>query len=158
MTARTDTVAAEPLFLEISRVFDAPTSLVFKMWSSPEHLARWWGPKNFTATSERFEFRDGGRYRHVIHGPNDHHYGMSGTYLEIVVPEKIVFTFAWDDENGLPGDQSVITVRLHPEGTGTRMTFHQTPFADIETRDSHMDGWGECLDRLSDALAGRPVA
>lgn len=148
MTARTSAPAAEPIFLEISRHFAAPPVLVFRMWSSPEHLVRWWGPKDYTATCERLEFREGGGYRHVIHGPNGESHAMSGAYLEIVEPETIVFTFAWDGENGLPGDQSVITVRLRAEGDGTRLTFHQTPFADVATRDSHKGGWSECLDRL----------
>lgn len=154
MTARTSTVAAEPLFLEISRVFDAPPALVFKMWSSPEHLTRWWGPKGFTSTSEKLEFREGGRYHLLIHGPNDHHDGMSGVFREIVASEKIVFTFAWDHD---PAWESLITVTLRAEGARTRLTFRQEPFTDIETRDSHMGGWGECLDRLVDAFAGRPV-
>lgn len=153
MTAKTNIVDAEPLFLEISRVFDAPPSLVFMMWKSPEHLTRWLGPKGFTATSEKLEFRAGGRYRHVIHGPNDHHHGMSGTFREIVEPERIVFAFAWDDENGQPGDESLITVTFRAEGARTRLTFHQAPFADVETRDSHAEGWGECLDRLVDYMA-----
>ncbi|MEJ6781946.1 SRPBCC domain-containing protein [Aminobacter sp. Piv2-1] len=84
MTARTDTVAAEPLFLVISRLMDAPPALVFRMWSSPEHLTRWWGPKNFSSTSRQLEFREGGRYHHLIHGPDGISDGMSGTFREIV--------------------------------------------------------------------------
>ena len=152
MTARTDTVAAQPLSLEFSRVFDAPPALVFRMWSSPEHLTRWWGPKGFTSSVKKLEFRKGGRYHLLIHGDSDN--GMSGIFREIVENEKIVFTFAWDHD---PAWETLVTVTLRAEGTGTRLTFRQEPFADIETRDSHLGGWGECLDRLSDALAGRPV-
>lgn len=157
MTARTDTVAAQPLALEISRFFDAPPALVFKMWSSPEHLARWWGPKGFTSTVKKLEFRTGGRYHFLIHAPNgqdDGMSGMSGLFRELVEDQKIVFTFAWDYD---PAWETLVTVTLSAEGTGTRLTFHQAPFADVETRDSHLGGWGECLDRLGDALAGRPV-
>lgn len=154
MTARTDTVAAEPLFLVISRLMDAPPALVFRMWSSPEHLTRWWGPKNFSSTSRQLEFREGGRYHHLIHGPDGISDGMSGTFREIVENEKIVFTFAWDHD---PSWVSLVTVTLRAEGARTRLTFRQEPFLDVETRDSHMGGWGECLDRLADALAGRPV-
>lgn len=154
MTATTDAVAAEPLFLEISRLMDAPPALVFRMWAKPEHLVRWLGPKGFTATSERLEFHEGGRYHHFIHGPDGASHGMAGTFREIVVPERIVFTFAWDST---PGEETLVTVRLEAEGTRTRLTFRQEPFLDAETRDSHLGGWGECLDRLADAIAGRPV-
>ncbi|GAA4128887.1 SRPBCC domain-containing protein [Aminobacter aganoensis] len=152
MTARTDTVAARSLSLEFSRVFDAPPALVFRMWSSPEHLTRWWGPKGFTSTCRTHEFRKGGRYHLLIHGDDDN--GMTGTFREIVDNEKIVFTFAWDHD---PDWQTLVTVTLKAEGDGTRLTFRQEPFLDVETRDSHLGGWGECLDRLADALAGRPV-
>ncbi|CAI2936304.1 SRPBCC domain-containing protein [Aminobacter niigataensis] len=158
MTARTDAVAAQSLSLEFSRVFDAPPVLVFKMWSSPEHLTRWWGPKGFTSAVKKLEFHKGGRYHFLILGPGGQDdsmsSGMSGTFREIVEGEKIVFTFAWDYD---PDWQTLVTVTLVAEGTGTRLTFRQEPFLDIETRDSHLGGWGECLDRLADALAGRPV-
>lgn len=152
MTARTDTVAAQSLVLEFSRVFDAPPALVFRMWSSPEHLCRWWGPKGFTSSCETHEFRKGGSYHLLIHGDSDN--GMSGTFREIVENERIVFTFAWDHD---PDWQTLVTVTLKAEGDGTRLTFRQEPFLDVETRDSHLGGWGQCLDRLADALAGRPV-
>ena len=129
--------------LEISRRFDAPQALVFKAWTSKEHLLRWWGPKDFTATSEKLEFCVGGAYRHVIHAPDGKSYGMSGVYREIVEPERIVFTFAWDD-----GPATLVTVTITPEGRGSRLTFRHEPFPDAASRDSHESGWGECLDRL----------
>lgn len=145
--ARTDPTKAG-YALEISRSFDAPPALVFRAWTSKEHLLRWWGPKDFTATSQRLEFREGGSYRHTIHGPDGKSYGMSGIYREIVEPERIVFTFAWDDE-----PETLVTVTIRPEGDGTRLTFRQEPFADAASRDSHESGWGECLDRLVAEIA-----
>ena len=91
--------AARQHALEITRVVDAPRDVAFKIWTTPRHLARWWGPKDFTPIIERLEFREGGAYRHTIH-KDDHHHGMSGVYREIVVPERIAFTFAWDNEIG----------------------------------------------------------
>lgn len=143
------TNAAEAEYaLEITRSFDAPPALVFKAWTNKEHLLRWWGPKDFTATSEKLDFREGGAYRHAIHGPDGKSYGMSGVYREIVEPERIVFTFAWDD-----GPETLITVTIEPQGSGTRLTFRHEPFADAATRDSHEGGWSECLDRLVAEMA-----
>ena len=68
MNARTKPVAAEEYAVELSRVFDAPPILVFKAFSKPEHLVRWWGPKDFATTVERLEFQEGGSYRMIIHG------------------------------------------------------------------------------------------
>ncbi len=153
MNARTETVAAPKHALEIFRVFDAPPRLVFKLWTTPEHLLRWWGPKDFSATSRTLEFREGGHYRHTILGPDGQAHGMSGVFREIVEPKRIVFTFAWDDENGRPADETLVTVTLVAEGEKTRLTFRQEPFGDIATRDSHAEGWGECLDRLGAYLS-----
>jgi uncharacterized protein YndB with AHSA1/START domain len=150
--ARTDTADA-PYALEISRLFDAPPSLVFKVWTTREHLVRWWGPKDFSSTSEKLEFREGGSYRHTIRGPDGHNHGMSGIFREIVEPKRIVFTFAWDDEHGEPADETLVTVTMKPEGQGTRLTFRQEPFADAAARDSHTEGWGEVLDKLGTYLA-----
>ena len=138
--------------LEISRVVDAPRDVAFRIWTTPAHLARWWGPKDFTATIERLEFREGGAYRHAIY-KDDHHYGMSGVYREIVAPERIVFTFAWDDQHGQPGDETLITVTFEEVGKKTRLIFRQEPFTSVESRDSHAAGWGECLDRMQAYLA-----
>ena len=140
--------AAQQHALEITRVVDAPRNVAFKIWTTPRHLARWWGPKDFTSTIEKLEFREGGAYRHTIH-KGDHHHGMSGVYREIDVPERIVFTFAWDNEIGQPGDETLITVTFEEvAGDKTRVTFRQEPFDNIESRDSHQAGWGECLDRM----------
>ena len=153
MNARPETAAAEEYALELSRVFDAPPILVFKAFTKPEHLVRWWGPKDFSTTVEKLEFHEGGSYRFTIHGPNDRHHRMSGVFREIVEPKKIVFTFAWVDEKGEPGDETLITVTLEAEGNGTRLIFRQEPFDDAKNRDSHAEGWGEVLDKLAPFLA-----
>ena len=145
--------AARQHALEITRVVDAPRDVAFKIWTTPRHLARWWGPKDFTPIIEKLEFREGGAYRHTIH-KDDHHHGMSGVYREIVAPERIAFTFAWDNEAGQPGDETLITVTFEAVGKKqTRVTFRQEPFDTIESRDSHQEGWGECLDRMEAYLA-----
>jgi uncharacterized protein YndB with AHSA1/START domain len=152
MAAKTEPSAA-PYALEISRVVEAPRELAFKIWTTPEHLVRWWGPKDFTSSCEKMEFRKGGAYRFTIY-KDDHRHGMSGVYRDIVVPERIVFTFAWDNEAGQPGDETLITVTFEAVAASkTRVTFGQAPFDTIESRDSHMSGWGECLDRLEAYLS-----
>jgi len=152
MTARTKPSAGR-YALEISRVVEAPRDLAFKVWTTPEHLVRWWGPKDFTSSCEKLEFRKGGAYRCTIY-KDDHRHGMSGVYRDIVAPERIVFTFAWDNEIGQPGDETLITVTFEVVAASkTRITFSQTPFDTAESRDSHAEGWGECLDRLEAYLS-----
>lgn len=74
-----------------TRVFDAPRDLVFSAWTDPKHLAKWWGPNGFTTTTHSFEFRPGGSWRFVMHGPDGRDYQNRITFDEIVPPERIVY-------------------------------------------------------------------
>jgi uncharacterized protein YndB with AHSA1/START domain len=139
--------------LVITRTFDAPRALVFKAWSAPEHAVRWFGPKNFTVPHCSMDFRVGGAYRACICSPDGKEYWMLGLYREIVKPERIVFTFAWEEE-GERGRENLITVTFAEQGDQTRMTFRQAFFESVSERDSHNEGWSECFDRLVQFLAG----
>jgi uncharacterized protein YndB with AHSA1/START domain len=152
VTARATNATAQHE-LVITRTFDAPRALVFKAWSAPEHMTRWLGPKNFTAPHCKMDFRIGGAYRACIRSAEGQEYWMRGNYREIVEPERIVFTFAWE-EDGERGRDTVITVTFAEHGGKTRMTFRQAFFESISERDSHNEGWNECFDRLVQFLAG----
>jgi uncharacterized protein YndB with AHSA1/START domain len=78
---------------------------------------------------------------------------MQGVYHEIVEPERLVFTFAWEDENGQPKHQTIVTVTFVEQESKTLLTFHQAVFEPVESRDSHQSGWSECFDRLEVYLA-----
>jgi uncharacterized protein YndB with AHSA1/START domain len=75
-----------------SRTFDAPRERVFEAWSTPEAIAKWWGPRGFTTTTQAFEFEPGGTWRYVMHGPDGKDYANRVVYDEIVRPERIVFS------------------------------------------------------------------
>lgn len=74
-----------------SRLLNAPRELVFSAFTDLEHLAHWWGPDGFTTTTRSFEFRPGGVWRFVMHGPDGRDYQNRITYEEIVRPERIVY-------------------------------------------------------------------
>jgi uncharacterized protein YndB with AHSA1/START domain len=157
-----ETKAATP-DLTVTRVFDAPRSIVFKAWTEREHAMRWWGPKDFTTTYCMMDVRPGGAWRTCIRSPQGVDYWSQGVYREIVPPERLVFTFAWDDEHDQPTVETLVTVTFDDHNGKTRLTFHQTPFTSVESRDSHTEGWSESFDRLDAYLtnirvrAGKPV-
>jgi len=157
MTPRTSPIA-EPAerVLVITRVLDAPRSLVFKVWTQPEHLVRWWGPRDFTTPSCKMDVRAGGAYRTCIRSPEGKDYWMRGVYREIVEPERLVFTFAWEDEEGQPSHETLVTVTFAEHDGKTKLTFQQAIFESVAERDSHREGWTECLDRLEAYLAEFP--
>src|SRR3546814_3271324 len=96
----------EDLVLVITRTLAAPRALVFKVWSQPEHLVRWWGPQGFTLPSCTMAFHPGGAFRCLMLSPEGTEHRMHGVYREIVPPEKISFTWTWVDEQGDPDRKS----------------------------------------------------
>jgi len=78
----------DPLSIVGTRVFDAPRDLVFSAFTDPKHLAQWWGPDGFTLTTNSHDFRPGGAWRFVMHGPDGRDYQNRVTCDEIVPPER----------------------------------------------------------------------
>jgi uncharacterized protein YndB with AHSA1/START domain len=128
--------------LIITRIFDAPRSLVFKAWTDPEHLVKWYGPRDFTATVIHADVRTGGTYDFHMRGPNyDDHW--KGVYREVVPPERLVFTWP-------AGPNSLVTVTFEDEGGKTKLTLHHGIFESVAQRDEHNRGWSSTMDRLAE--------
>jgi uncharacterized protein YndB with AHSA1/START domain len=134
--------------LWITHVFDAPRDLVFKAWTDPVHLARWSGPRGFTASHSTMDIRPGGAFRSCLRSPEGVEHWVRGIYREIVEPERLVFTHAWEDSTGTPGLETLVTITFADHGRKTSMTFHQAIFASIESRDGHQGGWTSSFERL----------
>ncbi len=140
--------------LVITRIFDAPPSLVFKAWTEPEHLARWQGPRGFTTTVLSGDLRPGGSYRMHMRGPQGDDHWLQGSYREIREPDRLVFTSCWTDQHGNPnGPETTLTLTFEPHGAKTRFTLHQAGFESVTARDLHRGGWNSSLDRLAEYVA-----
>jgi uncharacterized protein YndB with AHSA1/START domain len=150
ISAAAQSIAPE---LVISRVFDAPRSLVFKAWTKPEHLARWWGPKGFTLVACEIDVRLGGAWFRRMRSPEGTEYVKRGIYREIVPPERLVFTYVNEEADGSLGPETVVTVTFQDFGERTRLTLHHTGFDSIPSRDGHEGGWNSALERFGEYLA-----
>ncbi|MEV5705702.1 SRPBCC family protein [Actinoallomurus sp. NPDC052274] len=115
----------------ISRAIDAPRELVFEAFTEVRHLSRWWGPEGFTTTTQSFEFRVGGVWDFVMHGPDGTDYTEWITWTEIAPPERIVLLHgeSRDDPNAF---ESVLT--FAPDDAATRIEM-RTVFPTRELRD-----------------------
>jgi uncharacterized protein YndB with AHSA1/START domain len=103
----------------ISRVIDAPRGLVFEAFTEVRHLSRWWGPEGFTTTTRAFEFRVGGEWDFVMHGPDGTDYQEWICWTEIARPERIELRHG--ESRGDPNAfESVLT--FTPEGTDGTVT------------------------------------
>lgn len=88
----------------ITRVFDAPRTLVFEAWTKPEHLVHWWDPSGVPLAVCEIDLRPGGAFRFVNDGPDGAKYPFAGTYREIVPPERLILI----GQNAPPGAESVL--------------------------------------------------
>ena len=119
----------------ISRVIDAPRELVFEAFTEVRHLSRWWGPEGFTTTTQSFEFRVGGEWDFVMHGPDGTDYKEWITWTEIAPPERIGMLHgeSRDDPNAF---ESVLTFESAAEATRIEM---RTLFPTKELRDEAVE-------------------
>jgi uncharacterized protein YndB with AHSA1/START domain len=138
--------------LVLTRIIDAPRELVFKAWTDPDKVARWWGPKGFTTVDHDMDIRPGGAYRFTMRSPEGTDHRKRGVFREIVAPERIEFTFAWAEPDGRLGHETLITVTFEAVDTKTKLTLHQRVFESVEWRDSHRTGWTSCLERFAEYI------
>ena len=124
----------------MTRVLTAPPNRVWRAFTDPAALAAWFWPQQF-AMSVDTDARVDGRYRLAGHGPG---MAVDGEYLVIEPPSRLVFTWRWEGEP----EQTLVTLLLTPTATGTELTLVHDRFPDDATRDSHVKGWSDCLDRL----------
>jgi len=147
--------------LKITRVFDVPRSLVWKAWTDMEHAKHWAGPEGFETRALEHDVRPGGKWRGCLHriepergcGPSaGRDLWQSGQYLEVVEPERLVFTFRWENRSDIPTPETVITILFEEHEGKTTMHFHQSLLANAENRDGHSFGWNSSFDRLEKLL------
>lgn len=138
--------------LVLTRVIDAPCARVFQAWTT--RLPEWWGPHGMTTPVCEMDLRPGGVFRTVMRAPDGAEYPTRGVFLEVVAPERIVFTDAYDvgweprpdpfftaitTFDGLPGGRTRYTARALHWTAASREQHEKMGF---------YQGWGESLDRL----------
>jgi uncharacterized protein YndB with AHSA1/START domain len=149
----------------ISRVFDAPRELVFRAWTDPQSLPRWYAPHGCTVAFRQLDIRPGGEFHSCIHTPDGHDCWCKGEYQEIVAPERIVYTMVAADsagnavnpvDVGMDADwprETVVTVTFADEDGKTRLTLRQTVAESIARRTGAHPSWLQMLDRLAEQLS-----
>jgi uncharacterized protein YndB with AHSA1/START domain len=143
--------------LTLKRTFDAPRELVFKAWTDPSLLAKWWGPTGFTTPICQVDPRPGGKLYIVMHGPKNSDFDIDlptkGVFQEFDPPRRFVFSnTAMEDEKGVPQLETLCTVTFVEMGGKTEMTLHillvkASPVAAGAWAGAEM-GWSQSLDKL----------
>jgi uncharacterized protein YndB with AHSA1/START domain len=154
MTARADSDVSKYPVLTITRAFDAPRTLVFKAWTDPKMLARWWGPHHFTNPVCEVDVRPGGGIRIDMRGPEGTVYPMTGVFHDIVVPERLVFSTTPLDEAGKPMFEVLNTVTFEENAGTTKFTlqarFVKTTAVAAQYLEGMEAGWTQSLERLEE--------
>jgi uncharacterized protein YndB with AHSA1/START domain len=146
------------LDLKLERIVEAPRELLWKAWTEPEHLKKWFAPRPWQMVECEIDLRPGGMFRTVMRSPEGQDFPGVGCYLEVVENERLV----WTDALG-PGYRPAVKafftaiLTLEDHGTGTRYiarALHKDE-ADRKTHEDmgFIEGWGQCLDQLLELIA-----
>jgi uncharacterized protein YndB with AHSA1/START domain len=138
--------------LHLRRILPAPRPAVYKALTDPGELAKWWGPRGFTAPSVEFDPRVGGSYRIAMQPPDGDLFYLSGEFREVDPPARLAYTFRWDPPS--PDDrQTLVTLSLQDRGEGTEILLTQREFATDERLGLHEEGWLDSFGRLEQVLS-----
>lgn len=162
---------ADDMDLVLERILDAPRDLVWKAWTTPEHLKRWWAPKPYETPECEMDVRPGGKFYTRMTGPDGFDSSGTGCFLEVIEGEKIVWTSAllpgYRPVDGDPADcggfpfTAILTFEDNGDGK-TRykaVALHRNE-ADRDTHEKmgFHEGWGTCADQLAEVAAGLGAA
>jgi uncharacterized protein YndB with AHSA1/START domain len=150
-----DMTAGDGLVLRLKRILPGPRAAVYRALSDPGELARWWGPRGFTAPSVEFDPRVGGSYRIAMQPPGGDLFYLSGEFREVDPPARLAYTFRWDPPD--PDDrQTVVRLSLQDQGERTEVLLTQGEFATDQRRALHEEGWTDSFGRLDQLLSEAP--
>jgi uncharacterized protein YndB with AHSA1/START domain len=156
---------AETILIE--RVFDAPRELVFEAWTNPEHLLAWFAPRGCTVSYSHIDVRPGGRFLSRIQNPSFGDCWCVGEYLEVVAPERIVYSIAIADSKGNKVDpahaghhpdwprETIVRVTLEDDHGSTRLTLEQNASTALAKQTGAYPSWLQMLDELDRFLIVR---
>jgi len=138
--------------LTVKRTVKAPREQVFRAWTDPSELARWFHPDpSFTTPVAEVDLRAGGSYRFAMQPPTGDAYVVRGVYREVQPPDRLVFTWRWDG-TGDDDPETLVTVELRERSGGTEVVLTHERFTSVASRDEHRKGWQGCLAQLSQAV------
>jgi uncharacterized protein YndB with AHSA1/START domain len=148
-----------PLSLRVSRTIRADREALFRAWTDPKVLGRWWRQEGdgWAFAGASIDLRVGGRYRLGMTAPDGTSHVAVGVYRAIERPARLVFTWEWEDPARRIGD-TLVTVEFRAAGNdGTEVVLTHERFADAARMGRHQEGWTELLNLLERSLhAGGP--
>ncbi|HEY2613516.1 MAG TPA: SRPBCC domain-containing protein [Reyranella sp.] len=143
--------------LILTRDIAAPRARVFAAWTDARAASRWWVPQDCTPLSCEMDVRPGGAWRRRMRTPDGTVITKWGVYREVVVPERLVFTYRTESA-GVTDSETLVTVTFADLGDRTRLTLRHTAFESDAARRDHQGGWTGVLERLATFIATEGAA
>jgi uncharacterized protein YndB with AHSA1/START domain len=142
--------------LRITRVIHAPRERVFRAWTDPRQVTRWFGGSPVArASSAESDVRVGGTFRIGFgQDPDREVWHCVGTYVEVVPPERLVYTFGWEGPRLSEIDETLVTVEFRDLGGATEIALTHERNATEEVRAFHLYGWQSSLEQLAELFGG----
>lgn len=136
--------------LSIVRHYAVAPEKVWRAWTDPQALSRWFGPgEPNSVTRADVDVRSGGRYHIAFRTQDGEGHDVSGTYQEVVENRRLSFTWAW---KSTPDRVSLVTLELRPTEKGTELDFRHDRFFDQQARDNHERGWTATFAKLDEFI------
>jgi uncharacterized protein YndB with AHSA1/START domain len=148
---------AEPDTVQVVRTIDAPPAEVFRAWTDPEQIRRWWGPGEFTCPEAEVDLRPGGSYRLVMQPVAGDPFVVAGTYHEVEPPVRLVYTWRWETGPAADGSESLVRVEFREHGGRTELVLTHTDFPASHGAAPYRMGWEGGLDKFERLFAGSAV-
>ena len=153
MAARPETNQQDKPTLRITRRYPVSSEKVWRAWTDPQALSRWFGPGDTDSVLlAELDVREGGRYRIRFRTQDGEEHDVSGVYQEVVEQRRLSFSWAW---KSTPERVSRVTIELRPVDDGCELDFVHDRFFDQAARDNHEQGWTGTFTRLDAYLEGR---
>jgi uncharacterized protein YndB with AHSA1/START domain len=138
--------------LELKCILAAPRERVFRSLVDPAELVTWWGPHGFTTPEAELDLNVGGGYRLAMQPPTGDVFHLSGEFIEIDPPGRLVYTFRWEEPD--PDDrETVVMLSLAAVSNGTELTLRQGEFATEARLALHRGGWTDSFEKLRELVA-----
>jgi uncharacterized protein YndB with AHSA1/START domain len=144
--------STQPIELRIERTFDAPCETVFDAWIERDQASQWFGPEGFTIPLCEVDGTEGGSYRMCMRDPEGGEHVVTGSYVEISRPDRLVFTWAWE-EDGVVGHSTEVIVEFAANGDKTDLVLIHRGFETEESMNGHNMGWTSSFESLAELLA-----
>ncbi len=140
----------------VTRVFECPRELIWKAYTDPEMIPKWWGPAKYSTRVDKMDAREGGMWRFVHSDSSGKEYAFHGIYREMSKPERIVSTFVFE---GAPGKEIIDTLTLEDLGEGKTLYASRSAYESIKDFEGMISsgmesGMRESLDRLAKLVEG----